>query len=68
VAQLRVQHSSSWIRHGSEMGAAWLIAGAAWLSAVRRGSVAGAAWLTSARCKAGPSLNPDSAPQGGVCH
>jgi hypothetical protein len=31
---------------------------------VRHGSVGS----TPARCKAGPSSNPDSAPQGGVCH
>ncbi len=31
---------------------------------VRHGSVGS----MSARCKAGPSSNPDSAPQGGVCH
>ncbi len=31
---------------------------------MRHGSVGS----MSARCKAGPSSNPDSAPQGGVCH
>jgi hypothetical protein len=31
---------------------------------VRHGSVGS----TPARCNAGPSSNPDSAPQGGVCH
>jgi hypothetical protein len=31
---------------------------------VRHGSVGS----MPARCKAGPSSNPDSAPQGGVCH
>ncbi len=35
-----------------------------YVSRVRHGLVGS----MSARCKAGPSLNPDWAPQGGVCH
>jgi hypothetical protein len=50
------------VRHGSE-GAAWL-RGCGMAQRVRHGSVGS----MSARCKAGPSSNPDSAPKGGVCH
>ncbi len=46
----------------------WKFTGAAWLSMVRRGSVMvrrGSVGSASACCKAGPSSNPGSAPQGG---
>jgi hypothetical protein len=72
------------VRHGSvgcgmaQQGAAWLSrvrhgsegCGMAQLR-VRHGSVRvrhGSVGSMSARCKAGPSSNPDSEPQGGACH
>jgi hypothetical protein len=51
---LRVRRSSMRVPHRSVQ--------------VLRGAVAGAGSLMSARFNAGPSSNPDSAPQGGVCH
>jgi hypothetical protein len=58
------QYGAPWLSYG----AAWLSHGAAWLSMVRCGSVMvwrGSVDSASACCRAGPSSNLGSAPQGG---